>query len=379
MRLRTRIATTAAVTLLLAVVVVPLRAQVPADSAPALAQGKDVNDWREYYDKGIELLGRQLPKSADPYFLWAARLNPQGATPVHMHWVALSLANPRLLEIEPGKGNARDEAERARIDSVLLEALRIDPFTPRHFARLVYEARPGYWGQDNFTQGYLAYTEARYDRALRLLERVTKGERLRPALMFRALSYYAMERFDSAAAQLQVLAELAAKDNATQLAPSYEGTALYLYGMGVARLRMGNLDGARDALERALGEDVSMAAAHVALAQVALRRADTAAVVREWGMALELRPASAAIHGDYANALRKIGRAADAVAEDERAIALEPLWAGPYFNEAMTLDALGRGEQAVARYAQFLQRTPAAYQQQIAIARDRIAKLNGGP
>lgn len=348
------------------------------DSAPALARGKDANDWREYYAEGLRLIERKLPKSADRYFLWAARLNPQTAEPVHMHWVALSLMKGHLLEIEPGKGTARDEAERAGVDSVLMEALRIDPFTPRHYARYVYEGRAGYWRRDALTQGYLAYTEARYDRAVRLLAHVREGDRLMPARMFRALSFYAMERYDSAAVELELLAALASSERATTLAPSYEGPAVYLYGVGMARLRLGDLDGARDALTRALGEDVSLAAAHVALAKVAAARGDTTEALHEWAMAVELRPSSAAMHGGYANALHAFGRHEEAVAEYERAIALEPHWADPYFNEATVLDRLRRGPEAVTRYAQFLARAPLAYTKPIEVARARIAALNGG-
>ena len=345
---------------------------------PALKKDRDTNDWHEYYQAGLKLIERQLPKSADPYFLWAARLNPEAAEPVHMHWVAQMILSGRLLEIEPGKGNAKEEAQRARIDSVLLEALRIDPFTPRHYARYVYEALPGYWGEDDFTRGYLAYTEGSYERAARMLARITKGDRVRSAHMFRALSFYELQRYDSAAAELTWLADFAARENATKLTRSYEGIAVYLYGIGVARMRLGDLDAARAALLRALDEDVSLAAAHVALAQVAMRRADTAEVLREWQAALELRPSSAAVHGNFATALHLLGRREEAVAEYEQAISLEPLWAVPYFNEALVLDAMGRGADAVTRYAQFIERAPRAYEAQLRRARERIGALNGG-
>ena len=342
---------------------------------PELPKARDVNDWREYYEEGVRLVSRRWPRAALPYFQWAMRLNPQSAEPVHMQWVALTMANGRLLETEPGKGSARDEAERARIDSVLLEALRIDPFTPRHYARYMYELRPGYWGRDRFTQGYLAYTEARYDRALDLLARERQGRRERPARMFRALTFHAMERYDSAAVELEALAALVARENATTMSPSYESAAVFLYGIGVARQRLGDLEGAREALQRALAEDVSMAAAHVALAQVALARGDTATVLRAWEIAVELRPQSPAMHGEHGNALRALGRHAEAVAAYERAIALEPWWANPWFNLAITLDGMGRGAEAVPRYAQFLERAPQALARQMQVARGRLAAL----
>jgi hypothetical protein len=356
------------------------QAQVLPDTVrPALDKGRDYNDWRDYYDAGLKLIARQQPRAADPYFTWAARLNPQSAEPVHMHWVALTLASGRLLEIPPGDGSPKDEAERARIDSVLLEAMRMDPFTPRHYARYVYERRPGYWGLDSFTQGYLAYTEGRYDRALKLFSRIRDGERLRGARLFRALSFHEMQRYDSAAAELEAVAELVARENATRLSPSYEAASVYLYGAGVARSRLGDLEGARAALLRALEEDVSMASAHAVLAEVALKRADTAEVLREWAMAIELRPQSAAMHGDYANALRALGMDQAALAEYEKAIALAPYWAAPYFNEALVLDAMRRGPDAVTRYAQFLDRAPRAYAAQLKKARERIDAWNSLP
>ena len=337
----------------------------------------DANDWRSYYIEGLKLVRRE-PRKAEPYFQWASRLNPVSAEPVHMRWVALWLGSGRLLLLEPGKGTPKEEAERARIDSVLLEAVSIDPFTPRHYARWVYEERPGYWREDDLTQGYLAYTEEKYDRAVRLLGRIRKGDRQRTARTYRALSFHAMQRFDSAATELEALAELTAKENAATLTPSYESAAVFHYGVGLERLRLGDTDGARAALERALGEDVSMAAAHAALAQVALKSADTATVLREWAMAIELRPQNGAMHGDYANALRALGRLDEAVAAYERAIEREPYWAAPYFNEAITLDALRRGPDAVRRYGQFLERAPASWEKQVAHAKARIVALNGG-
>lgn len=291
-----------------------------------------------------------------------------------MRWVALSLANPKLLEEEPRAGS-REEQLSQRIDSVLYEAFGIDPFTPRQHSRLVYDAMPGVWGNDMFTKGFLAYTEGRYDLATSYLRKATGGRAARPARYYRALAFHAQQRYDSAAVELEALAAMARAENARRLQVVYDTPAIYEYGVGLARLRLKDWDGARAALLRSLEEDVSFAAAHLALADVARQTGDTAEVLRETQMAVELKPTSGWLHDAYGTALRLAGRLDDAVAEYERAIALEPHWAAPHYNAAIALDALGRKPEAARRYTEFASRAPAAYATQIAHANARAQAL----
>jgi Tfp pilus assembly protein PilF len=338
---------------------------------PALPKGEDRNDWRSHFDHGIRIIQRN-PSEAAAHFWWASRLNPQSPEPVHARWVALLVAKPALLDSKPARGSAH-ERELARIDSVLLEALTMDPFTPRQYSRYVYEVAKGYWGGDDFTQGYLAYTEGRYDRAAKLLAYEVKGRHARRARYYRALSFHAAERYDSVAAELAALAELAARENQAELTLVYESAAVFHYGVGMAVLQLGDTAGARQALMRALEEDVAMATAHAALARLALARGDTTEALGEWTMALALRPRSGAMHGDYGTALDAMRRREEAITAFERAIELEPEWAAPYFNQALNLDRLGRRDAAKVRYAQFVERAPKALEVQIRFARERLA------
>lgn len=340
---------------------------------PKLDRDADPNDWRSYYMAGVKGLQVSPAKSAELLW-WASRLSPGSPEPLHMRWVALSLAHPKLLEEEPRAGSGEERLSRA-IDSVLYDAFGIDPFTPRQYSRLVYDAMPGVWGNDMFTKGFLAYTEGRYELATSYLRKATGGRNARYARYYRALAFHAQQRYDSAAAELEALATMARAENARRTRQVYDTPAIYDYGVGVAKLRLGDLDGARAALLRSLEEDVSFAAAHLALADVARQKGDTAELLRETQMAVELRPTSGYLHDAWGTALRAAGRLEEAVAQYERAIALEPHWAAPYYNAAIALDALGRKPDAAKRYGEFAARAPVAYATQIAHANARAAAL----
>lgn len=349
----------------------PALAQSP--ERPKLGRDADPNDWRSYYTTGLKALGSN-PQRAAELFWWSSRLSPGSAEPLHGRWVALWLANPRLLEEVPGAGS-REEAYAMRIDSVLLEAFAIDPFTPRQFSRLIYDAIPGAWGNDAFTKGFLAYTEGRYQLAVSHLRKSTNGRLAREARYYRALSFHSLQRFDSAAVELAALAELARRENASRTRVVYETPAVYEYGVALAKVRLRDWPGARAALQRALEEDLAMAAAHAALAYVAQEEGNAEEMLREWEQTVELRPRSAHYHDGHATALRAAGQLEQAVAAYARAIELEPHWAAPRYNAALVLDQLGRQADAAGRYREFVERAPKAYATQVAHAEGRIAAL----
>ena len=344
-----------------------------AAKRPKLDKDADPNDWRSYYMAGVKGIQVNPAKSAE-LFWWASRLSPGSAEPLHMRWVALSLASPKLLEEEPRPGS-REAQQLERIDSVLYDAFGIDPFTPRQYSRLVYDAMPGVWGNDMFTKGFLAYTEGRYDLATSYLRKATGGRSARSARYYRALAFHAQQRYDSAAAELEALAAMARAENARRTRVVYDTPAIYDYGVGMARLRLKDWDGARTALLRSLEEDVSFAAAHLALADVARQKGDTAEMLREMQLAVDLRPTSGFLHDAYGTALRLSGRHEEAVAQYDQAIALEPHWAAPHYNVALVLDALGRKPEAARHFTEFAARAPVAYADQIAHANARAAAL----
>ena len=342
---------------------------------PKLDKDADPNDWRSYYVAGARSIQVSPAKSAE-LFWWASRLSPGSAEPLHMRWVALWLANAKLLEEEDFRPGSDEERLVWQIDSVLYDAFSLDPFTQRQYSRLVYDAMPGTYGSDAFTKGFLAYSEGRYELALSHLRRATGGRVARSARYYRALSFHALQRYDSAAAELEALASMARTNNETRFRRVYESPAIYEYGVAMARARLKDLDGARTALLRALEEDVSFAAAHAALATIAQARGDTAEAVRERQLAVDLRPTSGVLRDELGTALRAAGRLEESVAAYEKAIELEPHWAAPHFNVALVLETLGRKADAARHYHEFVTRAPLAYEQQIAIAKQKAQALS---
>jgi len=70
----------------------------------------------------------------------------------------------------------------------------------------------------------------------------------------------------------------------------FPGSAEPLVGLGVARMNLGNLPGAEEALQAATDSDASLPPAWFNFGQVALRRGDWAAAVERFERALELMP-----------------------------------------------------------------------------------------
>lgn len=361
---------------LLLLVALPLGAQ-QEPRRPKLAEGLDPNDWRSYFLTGLERINPG-GKDAIPYFQWAHRLSPASPEPLHAEWVAHWLGNLSLFarDVKPG---ARWWDKVARIDSLLYAALEVDPFTARNHTRLIYDAMGVDYDGELFTRGFVAYTTGHYAQAVQLLrEPAAKGAAARTARYFRALSFYQMQRFDSAAAEMLALAGEARRDNARQTGRVYDAPALYEFAVARALVRGGDLAGARLALGRALEEDLSLAAAHALLGQIAQQQGRPDEMVTEWTTAAELRPGHAFYADGLGTALRAAGRYEAAAAAYERAVALAPEWAAPRWNLALALEDLDRKADAAKRYAEFVEMAPQAYESQKAMARGKITKLTAG-
>ncbi|MCC6869661.1 MAG: tetratricopeptide repeat protein [Burkholderiales bacterium] len=85
------------------------------------------------------------------------------------------------------------------------------------------------------------------------------------------------------------------------------------------------------------------------------RFADAAA---ELAIVVELRPDSAAAHGNLAAALGQAGRAAQSLASFDRALALDPAFVAAYLNAANIAARVGRVGEAIARLRQAQARFP---------------------
>ena len=360
-----------------------LSAQAPAATAqepprPKLRKQDDPNDWRSYYTAGAKLMARS-PHKAVEAFWWAGRYNPVTAEPLYARWVASWRAEPsELAEYLQGAAYIVRAPKTLARDSLLYEAIAIDPFVGRQFERWLYESQPGeYDMNDPYTAGFIAYSEGRYAEAVK---QFGLGLRMKGAPWWRlhhrrALAFFAAQQYDSASAELAALATRMRAEARAHTLPFYESTAIYDYGIGVAQLRAGRTAEGRAALMRALEEDLSLAPAHATLARLAASEGNHDEAVRELQLAVELRPTSMVYHADLATALLKAKQFAAAAAAYEKAIALEPWFAATYFNLAVTREASGDIADARRRYQEFLERAPRAMTQQITYAEAKLKVL----
>jgi serine/threonine-protein kinase len=168
-------------------------------------------------------------------------------------------------------------------------------------------------------------------------------------------------------------------------APAYAGLAdcyswLGVFGWNAARQAMPE---ARQAANRALQLDETLAAAHVSLGYVkALYDWDWPGAEREFKRALELNPGDADVHFAYSLAyLSPLGHLDEALAEIERALALDPLSPYKITGAGMIYSDRREYDQAVAQFRKAIELDPTfyhAYEEWLGVetARGRSAQVD---
>ena len=162
---------------------------------------------------------------------------------------------------------------------------------------------------------------------------------------------------------IEYFAQAIAKDPG--YAPAYTGMAdcytwLAVFGWNAARQAMPQ---ARQAANRALQLDETLAAAHVSLGYVkALYDWDWPGAEREFKRALELSPGDADAHFAYSvTYLTPLGRLDEALAEIQRALALDPLSPYKITAEGMIYTDRREYDRAVERYRKAIELDPFFY------------------
>jgi hypothetical protein len=162
---------------LLPALAVMLSASGAAGQRPVLPAGADPNDWNAYYDRGVDLLGRD-GGAADQMFRWASRVDPTRAEPLYARWVVFHLADSGRFE-----RYLVDDARVLRMpgvmaaDSLQMLALTRNPFVHRGLIALAWDQLPGRWGDDAYTRAFLTYARGDLPRAARELEAVLRARR----------------------------------------------------------------------------------------------------------------------------------------------------------------------------------------------------------
>src|SRR5262245_61663556 len=166
-------------------------AQQKEPKRPKLDAQADTNDPAAYLQFGKVHLRKEPQKAADALY-WASRLDPTSADAYYARRIALLLTDlPRLSRYLDDDRRTIESKEIKQIDSLYLRALTINPFVSqtldRELSEALYDDFARRYGDRNgvssvevryaldremekrgsFFRGYMAYSEGRYDDALR--------------------------------------------------------------------------------------------------------------------------------------------------------------------------------------------------------------------
>jgi tetratricopeptide (TPR) repeat protein len=363
---------------LLAAVATGSSAQEKAPPRPVLAAGADTNDATTYYDVGLALL-RQNPEKAANAFYWASQLNPGDADPYYARRTALLMARPtQLVGYWAGQRSVIRDKAIMRADSLYLRALTINPFLYRKLDNIFFDAilhqyavevtgTGGSAGEVEYlldkymrdapaeTKAWRAYSDGNFEEALRQYAIALKSTRKKaPLRVERGRIFYQMNMADSALVELTAAAEELRKADKKELVFQYESKGVIEHALGMAQLRMGKADAARESFARALQEDLSYSPAHVQLGFMALEAKDTATAVSEFDLASQIATTNPTVLYQYGYTLGETGKAVEAEAQLKKATALAPFYAAPHLALARAQKAQNRKDDAIASARRFL-------------------------
>jgi Tfp pilus assembly protein PilF len=343
---------------------------------PNLPRGADPRDWQSYFDYGVKVF-TQEPSQAQAAFYWATRLAPERAEPLIGSWAAYWYRwDGRFEEYLNDHVRPSEVDEVARVDSLRLRAVARSPFASEDLILLAIDHLPGRWSEDAVTRGMLASANGDQRRGLALLALAAHREPRRSELhRYRALIFASLGQLDSAAAETETLLAARRREDDRGVVHVYQSKAVEEYGLGMLYLALHRDAAAREALGRALTEDLSFAPAHAMMGIAASAAGDTATAFAELRQAVELAPADGVLRVQFGEALLNGHRAAEAAEQMERAVALEPDYAAAYLGLGRALDAAGNATAAARAYGEYLKRAPLRLAQSRAQVERRLAQV----
>ena len=330
---------------------------------PKMESHRDTNAAAAYYYWGLGQM-RASPRSAQDAFYWASRLDPAWADPLYAQRIAYHLSDlERFWKYLTGTRYVLRAAETRRVDSLLYRAMLRDPFLFRRhdkmlIDRLIQELTEGYGGLMGSSPSFLAwvaYSDTRFPQAVELYRRaIEKNPKDYDLHAERARAFFHMGRFDSTVAEMNLALEGYRKEDDKDLVVLYESKAMYEYSIANAHIQAGQFAEAREALGRALAEDLSFYVAHQRMAALALAAGDTATALSEYQLAVDLNTDDAPLRTEYGAVLIALGKHADAEPQLLRAIELEPWYARSYALLGAAYEGLGKNAEAVTQYNRFM-------------------------
>lgn len=360
-------------------IVSPASAQArDAPRRPRLPSTADTNSAQSYADYALDQL-RRNPAQAAAALYWATRLEPANADLVYARHVALLVSDTDLL-VGWMNGDRRvlASARALTVDTLWERAIVIDPFLRRQLDGLLLEryvenavmrSQGARWEgdlltaihaylndiDDPFIRSWVLSSRGDYTEALGVYGQMVLRDSAKVGLRVeRATAYVAAGRLDSARMDLEAALASARRADTTSIGHVYHSKAPLEYTLGMLLARMGDVSGARAALQRALVENLGYVPAYVRLSQLALAVRDSAAAVRELERAVDIRPDDYHARLKLGFLLGAMGRNDAAIPHLERAATVEPWAPEPVDLLAQVHDAAGHRAAALGAYQRFL-------------------------
>jgi tetratricopeptide (TPR) repeat protein len=240
----------------------------------------------------------------------------------------------------------------------------------------------GYGGvtsADPEMRAWFAYSDTRFGEAVALYaQAIEKDPKDYDLHAERARSFFHLAQFDSTVAEMNRALEGYRKSDEEDLVVLYESKAMYEYSIATAYIQAGKLSEAREALGRALTEDLSFYMAHQRMAALALSAGDTATALAEYELAVQLNGDDAPLRTEYGGVLVAIGKHAEAEPHLLRAIEVEPWYATPYALLGAAYEGLGKFAEAGDHYAKFMDRASRNHDKRAAVQARSAALASGG-
>lgn len=305
------------------------------------------------------MLQRGRADSASAAFYWASRIDPTLGLPYYGRSVALLLSYGHAKRTPTGDNiwvaaGTVPVWRLAVIDSLRREALAREPFMRSLYDHLL-TGRPALHSLDDVedpaVRGYWMYDYGYFARADSLLGLALRQKPDRSQLReLRIRAEYALQRYDSAVAQLHILLDTLSHRDSASLTLAYSSKELIYDALGYAEADRGDTSAARLAFEDAIAENAAFYPAHVRLAALALYRKDRPTALRELALATEIAPDDPTVRFAHGAALLDAGDAQAAAAELQKAIDLDPYFAKPYLYLGKAAEAQDRFTDAARAY-----------------------------
>lgn len=321
---------------------------------PRLTAPADTNDWASYFNCASRATDE---KEFDACIHWAHQLDPSRPEPLYLAYL-----------IEPKKR-----------DSLRAEALYRDPFFYHARIITVQEPKPGIFTRPSPERGWRALAAGNYHNAAVIFHAVLKDKpRLIDERWGLAIAQYHRRLYDSAATHLaEVHADLVQARDTMKLESVYRSLDFLSYMQATALSAAGRRADAKQALQRALGENLAFHRAHAMLGDIALAEGDTATADDEWRQARELVGNDGDGRMRVARYLLLRRRYAEAERDLRELLALAPHWPLVRFELARAIDGQGesRRPEAARAWADYLAVAPTSLPELRGVAEQRAREL----